>query len=166
MKKILLIGLGVASLFASEAVSGHTDIVPRTINFVIFVALLWYLIGDKIKRFFAERKENIAKRFQEVEEKLKESKERKEALKAELIQTKQLAEEIRQNAQKEAELIAEKIKQQVEEEIALLQKHFEEFKENEIKKAKQEAVKAFMEDVLKDVHLSSEEAAKLVLKAA
>jgi F-type H+-transporting ATPase subunit b len=166
MKKILLISFGVAALFASEAAGGHTDIVPRTINFIIFVALLWYLVGDKVKRFFAERKERIAKRFEEVEQKLKESKARKEALKNELIQTKKLAEEIRENAKKEAELIEQKIKAQIEEEIAILQKHFEEFKQNEIKKAKQEAVAAFMQEVLKDVHLSSEDAAKLVLKAA
>jgi len=166
MKKIVLIALGACAVFASEDLTNQTDIIPRTINFIIFVALLWYLAADKVKRFFAQRREKIAKKFQEVEEKLRESKEKKEALKAELAQTKKLAEEIRQNALKEAELIAEKIKKQVEEEIAILQKHFEEFKQAETKKAKQEAVRVFMEEVLKDVHLSSEEAAKLVLKAA
>jgi len=67
---------------------------------------------------------------------------------------------------KEAELLEKKIKTQVEEEIKILQKHFEEYKENEIRKTKQVAVKVFLEEVLKDVHLSSEDAAKLVLKAA
>ncbi|GAB6045235.1 F0F1 ATP synthase subunit B [Caminibacter profundus] len=166
MKKVLLIVVGVVSVFASEAASGHTDIIPRAINFVIFAALLWYLVADKIKRFFSERKEQIASRFQEIETKLKESKEKKEALKAELIQAKKLAEEIVENAKKEAELLEKKIKTQVEEEIKILQKHFEEYKENEIRKTKQVAVKVFLEEVLKDVHLSSEDAAKLVLKAA
>jgi len=100
MKKVLLIVVGVVSVFASEAASGHTDIIPRAINFVIFAALLWYLVADKIKRFFSERKEQIASRFQEIETKLKESKEKKEALKAELIQAKKLAEEIVENAKK------------------------------------------------------------------
>jgi len=165
MKKALLIALGVFA-FASEAASGHTDIIPRTINFLIFVALLWYLVGDKVKRFFAERREKIAKKFQEIENKLKESKERKEKLKEELIQTKKFAEEIIETAKKEAELVEKKIKASVEEEIKILQKHFEEFKESEIKKAKQEAVKEFMDEVLKDVHITSEDAAKLILKAA
>ncbi|MEO1923206.1 MAG: F0F1 ATP synthase subunit B [Nautiliaceae bacterium] len=165
MKKLLLVLSGVA-LFASEAASGGTDIIPRTINFLIFVALLWYLVGDKVKRFFAERRESIAKKFQEIEEKLKESKARKEALKAELEETKKLAEEIIKTARKEAELVESKIKAQVEEEITLLQKHFEEFKESEIRKTKQEAVKEFMEEILKDVHITSEDAAKLILKAA
>jgi F-type H+-transporting ATPase subunit b len=50
MKKFLLFLAGVLA-FASEG-SGHTDIIPRTINFIIFVAILWYLVGDKVKRFF------------------------------------------------------------------------------------------------------------------
>ncbi|WP_456470866.1 F0F1 ATP synthase subunit B [Caminibacter sp.] len=165
MKKLLLVLSGVA-LFANEAANGGTDIIPRTINFLIFVALLWYLVGDKIKRFFAERRESIARKFQEIEEKLKESKAKKEALKAELEEAKKLAEEIIKTAKKEAELVESKIKAQVEEEITLLQKHFEEFKESEIRKTKQEAVKEFMEEILKDIHITSEDAAKLILKAA
>ncbi len=167
MKKVTLLGAIFASaLFASEAAAGHTDIIPRTINFLIFAAILWYLVGDKAKKFFAERKERIAKRFQEIEEKLKESKARKEALKAQVSEAKQMANEIIETAKKEAELIEKKIKAQVEEEIAILQKHFEEFKENEIKKTKQEAVKEYLDDIFKDVHITSEDAAKLVLKAA
>jgi len=166
MKKLLLLGAVFSAFaFASEA-AGHTDIVPRTINFLIFVAILWYLVGDKVRRFFKERKENIAKRFQEIEEKLKESKARKEALKAQVNEAKQMANEIVETAKKEAELIEKKIKAQVEEEIALLQKQFEEFKQNEIKKTKQEAIKEYLEDIFEEVHLSSEDAAKLVLKAA
>ena len=61
MRKILLISLGVAALFASEAASGHTDIVPRTINFIIFVALLWYLVGDKIKNYLAQNGFKVVK---------------------------------------------------------------------------------------------------------
>jgi len=165
MKKIALLSVFSALLFASEAAT-QTDIIPRTINFLIFVAILWYLVGDKVRRFFAERKENIAKRFQEIEEKLKESKERKEALKAELNNAKKLAEEILENAKKEAEFIENKIKKQLEEEIKLLEKHFEEYKEAEIRKTKQEAVKEYLNEIFKDVHITSEDAAKLILKAA
>ena len=48
----------------------------------------------------------------------------------------------------------------------MLEKHFEEAKLAEIKKAKREAVGAFLEDVLKNIRLTSEDAAKLVLKVA
>jgi len=161
MKKLLFIVIGTF-LFASEGV--ETDIVARVINFLIFAAILWYLVADKVVSFFRERKEKIAKKFQEVEEKLKETKEQKEMLKAKLEEAKVKANEIIEDSKKEAELIYNNIIKEAKEEVELYKKHFEEFKEIEIKKAKKEAVKEFLEDVLKDVHITSEDAAKIVLK--
>ena len=166
MKKIVvLITVFGAFAFASEA-AHTTDIIPRTINFLIFAAILWYLVGNKAINFFKQRKENIASRLQEVEEKLKESKARKEALKAELENSKIKAKEIVENAKNEAKYLENKIKSQTQEEIALLQAHFEEFKKLESKKIKKEVVKEFLEETLKDVHITSNEAAKLILKVA
>jgi len=167
MKKIIaLLGLFSAFAFASETAVHTTDIIPRTVNFLIFAAILWYLVGNKAINFFKQRKEKIASRLQEIEEKLKESKSRKEALKAELENSKIKAKEIIENAKMEAKYLENKIKTQTEEEIALLQKHFEEFKVSEAKKVKKEAVKEFLEEILKDVHIKSDEAAKLILKVA
>jgi len=164
MKKLaLFIGILSTFAFANEA-AAHTDIIPRTINFLIFVAILWYLAGNKIVNFFKQRKERIAKQFQEIEEKLKESKAKKEALKAELENAKVKAKEIIENAKVEAEVIENKIKAQVEEEINILQKQFEEFKKYETQKAKKEVVEIFLEETLKDIHITSEDAAKLILK--
>ena len=167
MKKIVaLLGIFSAFAFASEAATHTTDIIPRTINFLIFAAILWYLVGNKAINFFKQRKESIASRLQEIEEKLKESKARKEALKAELENSKIKAKEIVENAKMEAKYLENKIKAQTEEEIALLQKHFEDFKVLESKKIKKEVVKEFLEETLKDVHITSDEAAKLILKVA
>ena len=167
MKKIIaLLGIFSAFAFASDAAAHTTDIIPRTINFLIFVAILWYLVGNKAINFFKERKNKIASRLQEIQNKLEESKAKKEALKAELENAKSKAKEIVADAKKEAEFLQNKIKTQTEEEIAILQKHFEEFKELEAKKVKKEAVKRFLEETLKDVHISSDEAAKLILKVA
>ena len=161
MKKALfLIG---TFLFASEGV-GETDIVVRLINFVIFVAILWYLIGDKVINFFKKRKEEIARKFHEAEQKLQETNKKKEILKAQLEEIKVKATEIIEDSKKEAEIIYENIIKETKEELELYKKHFEEFKEIEIKKAKKEAVKEFLEEVLKDIHLTSEDAAKIVLK--
>jgi len=169
MKKLAFLGLVFSGvLFASEAAEAvhHTDIIPRTVNFVIFVAILYYLTWDKIITFFKNRRESIAKKFQEIEDKLKESKEKKEALRKELENAKLKAKEIVENAKAEAKLLEEKIKAQTEEEIKLLQKQFEEFKKVETNRVKKEAVREFLEEVLKDVRLSSEDAAKLILKVA
>ncbi len=164
-KTVLFLSLFGVFAFASEA-AGHTDIIPRTINFLIFAAILWYLAGNKIINFFKQRRENIAKKFQEIEEKLKESKARKEALKAELENAKVKAREIVENAKKEAELLEGKIKVQTEEEIKILQKQFEEFKKYETQKAKKEVVETFLNETVKDLHITSEDAAKLILKVA
>ena len=161
MKKLLFILIGT-SLFASGA--AETDIVARVINFLIFVAILWYLIADKVIAFFRERKEKIAKNFQEVEEKLKTTKEQKEMLKVKLEETKAKANEIVDDAKKEAGYIYSSIIKEVKEEIEIYKKQFEEFKKVEIQKAKKEAIKEFLEDVLKDVHITSKNAAKIVLK--
>jgi len=162
MRKLLIILIG-AFLFASEGV-GETDIVVRVINFLIFVAILWYLVADKVIAFFKERKEKIANKSQEVEKKLKETKEQKELLKAKLKEAKIKADEIVEDSKKEAEVIYDNIIKEAKEEVELYKKHFEEFKEIEIKKAEKEAVKEFLEDVLKDIHITSEDAVKIVLK--
>jgi len=167
MKKTLLIALLSGIALASEAAaSGGTDIVARTINFLIFAAILWYLVGNKAITFFRNRKEEIASKFQEVENRLKEAKARKEELKAKLEEAKIKANEIVQDAKNEAEHIYSSIIADAKAEMELMEKHFEDAKIAEIKKAKREAIKAFLEDVLKDVHLTSEDAAKLVLKVA
>ena len=166
MKKIVIL-FGVFSAFAFASEAAHTtDIIPRTINFLIFAAILWYLVGNKAINFFKQRKESIASRLQEIEEKLKESKARKEALKAELENSKIKAKEIIKDAHNEAKYLEERIKSQTAQEIALLQKQFEEFKEIESKRVKKEVVKVFLEEILKDVHITSDEAAKLILKVA
>ena len=165
MKKLISF-LGIFAVFAFASDISHTDIIPRTINFIIFVAILWYLAGNKIKNFFKQRKENIAKKFTEIENKLKESKLRKEALKAELENAKVKAKEIIENAKMESEIITQKIKAQTEEEIKILQRQFEEFKKLEENKIKKEAVKEFMDKILEEVHISSEDAVKFILKAA
>ena len=168
MKKFaFLVALLGSFLYASEAMgSGDTDIVARTINFLIFAAILWYLVGNKAKTFFENRRNEIANRFQEVENKLREAKEEKEALLAKLEEAKKMANEIVEDAKSETKVIYDNIINSTKEEIALLEKHFEEAKKYEIAKAKKDAVKAFLTDVLKDVHISSEDAAKIVLKVA
>jgi len=166
MKKVLFLTVFFSiGVFASEAAgSGGTDIVARTINFLIFAAILWYLVGNKTIEFFRKRKEDIANKFQEVENKLKEAKLKKEELRAKLEEAKIKASEIVEDAKKEADFIYNSVIKETKEELELMEKHFEETKVAEIKKAKREAVKTFLQSVLSDIHLSSEDAAKLVLK--
>jgi len=55
VKKLLLTLLALApvALFANSD-GAETDIIQRTVNFVIFAGILWYLLADKIKAFFCK----------------------------------------------------------------------------------------------------------------
>jgi len=74
MKRILLLGLALApvALFANSH-GAETDIVQRTVNFIIFAGILWYLLADKIKAFFAERSLSIQSELDKVQDTLKAS---------------------------------------------------------------------------------------------
>ena len=56
MKKMLFVVLVLSPLavFANENV--ETDIIPRVVNFTIFAAIVYFLLADKLKVFFADRK--------------------------------------------------------------------------------------------------------------
>ena len=74
MKRILLLGLvalAPVALFASEGAETNYDIVQRTVNFIIFAAILWYLLADKIKAFLANRTLSIQSELDKVQETLK-----------------------------------------------------------------------------------------------
>lgn len=76
MKRILLLGLvalAPVALFASEGAETNYDIVQRTVNFIIFAAILWYLLADKIKAFLANRTLSIQSELDKVQETLKAS---------------------------------------------------------------------------------------------
>jgi F-type H+-transporting ATPase subunit b len=59
-------------LYASGGEGGHKgvqwmDLIKRTINFAALVFFLWYLIADKIRKYFGERRVDIANLLEEVE---------------------------------------------------------------------------------------------------
>jgi F-type H+-transporting ATPase subunit b len=80
MKRIIPIACGgllfAALLYASGGEGGHggghgavqwMDLIKRTINFAALVFFLWYLIADKIKKYFSERRIDIANLLEEVD---------------------------------------------------------------------------------------------------
>jgi len=167
MKKLLIfLGLTTTALLANEhAVTlTHSDFIPRVINFVIFVAILWYLLADKVKTFYAGRTQGIADSFAEVEAKLKESKAQKEALKAQVEEAHKKAEDIIKTAQKEVEIIKSNILNSAKAEVEAMEKQFNDYKSFEESKMKKEVVKDYLNNLAKDIHLSSEEVANIVTK--
>ena len=153
MKKQLVMMLFVsASLFASSAGEhGATDIVPRTINFLIFAGILWYLLAKPIKAFFGGRSEEIAGRLKSVQNKLRESKEMKESAETRVEEAKLFAAELAATMEKEKEILKKQIEVQCANEINVIEKQM---KDKETL-AERQMVRSVVETVLSDVATQS-----------
>jgi len=162
--KVLILMVIPALLFANEHDSA-TDIVPRTVNFIIFIGIIYYLLNDKIKEFLYNRTQSIQSQLQEVENKLQETKKQVEDAQAELDKAKQLATELVENAKNELDIIKEKITSKYDEEIAYISKSFEDRVELETKKAKKEVVEEVLDELLKDgLSLDQKDLTQIVMK--
>ncbi len=168
MSKILLPLLFVAtSLFASEqAADGGTDIVQRTVNFVIFAGILWYLLAEPVKNYFGGRSQGIADELQKVQDRLRESKQAKEAAAAKVTEAKKLAEEIIATASKEGKVLNEKILKQCDVDLENMQKQGGAGMELEQRKMVRELVDEIMSEVLaqESSALDKEAMANIIMK--
>ncbi len=63
--------------FGASNGSGEYDIIPRTINFLIFVAILYYFVATPFKNFYKNRIVKISSKLDEIQKKLLESKAKK-----------------------------------------------------------------------------------------
>jgi F-type H+-transporting ATPase subunit b len=145
----LLLVISPVLLLAGDH-GGHTDIVPRTVNFLIFVGLAYYLLADKVKSIFTARSTKIADEFESVQNKLKDSNALREAAIAKIEESKKIAEDIIIQARKESEIIAAKILENSKREIVNLERHNEEFLQTETRKAIKNAVRTVLEEKLKE----------------
>ncbi len=161
---LLLPVLAIASEGAGA--EGGTDIVARTINFLIFAAILWYLIADKVKAFFQNRTTSVAKELTEIEEKLNSVKAAKEAAQKEAKEAHDKAKELIEIAKKEGAMLAEKIEADTENEIAYLKKALAERMEIEEKKMTREVVSEVIEEMFGSgkVSLSNDDFVNIIRK--
>lgn len=166
MKKIVLFMLAFTplALFASEGV--ETDIIQRTVNFVIFAGILWYLLAEKLKVFFAERSLGIQAQLDKVEDTLKESQAKVDEVTLKLEEAKKLAIGIVSDANAEIDLVKSKVAQATDNEIAHLNKNFDEKIKIETRKAKKEVIQGILEELLKsdNIGVSQDELANIILK--
>lgn len=168
LKQILAV-VALLPLFAvasEHAAEGGTDIVARTVNFLIFAAIIYYLIADKVKAFFRERTSGIAKQLTEVEEKLGAIKAEKEAALKEAEEAKTKAKELIEIAKKEAVALSEKIEEDAKSEIEHLKKALEERMEIEEKKMTKGVVAEVIDEMFTSgkVSLSNEEFVNIIKK--
>ncbi|PAF48588.1 hypothetical protein BKH46_00525 [Helicobacter sp. 12S02634-8] len=139
----------MSALLGSEVDISDTDIVERIVNFVIFIAILWYLAADKLKELFATRRENIAKKLEEVQDKLKTAKKAKEQALRKLEESKSKATDMVATAKKEAYLVMQKIEEQSRVDIENIIKNNEILMDFEQKKMEREVVEEILTELFK-----------------
>ncbi len=153
MKKLALLSLLMipAILLASGHADGETsryfaqtgrenDFWQRVVNFTIFASVLYYLIASPIKNFFVGRKEGIAGQLKEIENKLQAAKDEKKDAQTRLDESGKKADQIIEDAKKEAVLLADKIAESNISDLALMDKQFAEKMTSEERKAAREAI--------------------------
>ena len=170
MKKLLYILILIlpAFVYASGASEGSegTDIIPRTINFLIFAAILYYYIANPIKDFFNGRKNSIADRLNAIQDKLKESSNQK-------IEAKELIEK----AKIEAKSIIEVSKNETEQtsilpdsRIHIWAEHLEKSFDDQISIEQRKMTRTVISEILDEVFskdslsLEKEELLDIVMK--
>jgi F-type H+-transporting ATPase subunit b len=152
MKKMLFILLlSPVAIFASDV---ETDIIERTVNFIIFASILYYLLADRAKIYFTERSASIQSELEKVKElKAKSLLEREEA-QEKLENAKKIATQLIKDAKNDKESIQMKIGDDVNYDIEQLFKNFNEKCKIETKKTKKEVVEKILEELMSDENIA------------
>jgi len=165
-KKIFtLLALAPLAVYASDA-NVETDILERTVNFLIFISIVYYLLADKIKTFFGDRTKSIQSELDKVQEMLKASEDKVVEAKQEIENAKKIAAELVDSAKSDIESIKNKIEESVEQEIAYLSKSFDEKTALEARRVKKEVVESVLDQLLSDenIAISQQDITNIILK--
>jgi len=147
VSRILVLMLTISTYaLASEAGHGETDIVQRTVNFLLFAGLVWYLVGEPVKNFFASRSQGIADELKKVQERMNESIALKKNAEAEIEKAEKFAEELVVSSKKENKIINDSIMSQCELDLETLSKQANSSKDF----AQRKMVRSVVENVLKE----------------
>jgi F-type H+-transporting ATPase subunit b len=138
-----------AYLFGSDAGSGgSTDIVQRTVNFLIFAGILYYILAEPIKSYFSGRSAGIADELEKVQERLRESKRLRDAAEHKIEEAERFASELAESSKKENKILSDKILMQCDQELEIIEKQNGALMELEKRKMVREVVSEVMNDVM------------------
>ncbi len=123
MSRILVIMLMISTYaLASDAEHAGTDIVQRTVNFALFAGLIWYLIAEPAKSYFAARSQGIADEMQKVQDKLNETISLKKDALAKISDAEKFVQELTVASKKENKILNDNIMTQCNVELETLAK--------------------------------------------
>jgi F-type H+-transporting ATPase subunit b len=148
-KIIVTVLLLSAYLFGSDAgAEGSTDIVQRTVNFLIFAGILFYILAEPVKNYFSGRSAGIADELEKVQERLRESKRLKEAAEHKIEEAMRFASELSDSSKKENKILSDKILAQCEQDLEIISKQSAALMELDKRKMVREVVAEVMNDVM------------------
>ncbi len=147
VKMVLGFLILLSPLCATGLDISQTDIIERSLNFLLFAGILWYFLAKKLRSFLHSKSLEISKRLEEIQAQLKVSKENKKKLLKELEQTKEKAELIISDANKEAYTITQKYELQTKMDVENLIKNSKALMDLEVKKIKRELVESVFTDL-------------------
>ena len=156
MSRILVFMLMMSTYaLASSGNAEHagTDIVQRTVNFLLFVGLIWYLVAEPAKNYFASRSQSIADEMKKVQDKLKETASLKKDALAKVSAAEKFAVDLAVSSKKENKIINDNIMTQCDADIETMVKQQAVLIEFEQRKM----VRSVVEDTLKDVLSQSDD---------
>jgi F-type H+-transporting ATPase subunit b len=133
---------------ASDAGQGNTDIVQRTVNFLLFAGLVWYLVAEPVKNFFASRSQAIADEMKKVQDRLKETADLKKEALARVSEAEKFAEELVLSSKKENKILNDAIIAQCETDLETLVKQQAVLMDFEQRKMVRKVVEETLEEVL------------------
>lgn len=163
-KKLFVLLLASSPLLANSG--AELDIGYRTMNFVIFAAIAYYILAEPIKNFFADRTKSIQAQIDEVKDTLAKSEQKVADAKAELENAKTIAKELVETAKSEISKIEAQVEETAKSEMENLDKIFNNRVELETKKMKKEVVASIIEKLFSGdaISLSSKELGNIVSK--
>jgi F-type H+-transporting ATPase subunit b len=135
------------ALASSGAEGGGTDIIQRTVNFLLFFGLVWYLVAEPAKNYFAARSQGISDELQKVQDKLSESVSLKKEALTKISDAEKFAEELVTVSKRENKIINDNIMLQCEADLETIAKQNTSLMEFEQRKM----VRTVVQDVLSEV---------------
>jgi len=149
VSRILVLMLMISTYaLASEVEQGGTDIVQRTVNFLLFAGLIWYLVGEPVKNYFTSRSQAIADRLKEVQNKLDNSVNLKKEVLAKISDAEKFAEELAVASKKENKIINDNIMKQCDADLEALVKQQASKQDFEERKMVREVVENILQETL------------------
>ena len=157
MQKLLLLVLPAFLLAASTKGEPDYDIVARTINFLLFAGILYYLIANPIKNAYKARIENIDKSLTQARKKIEEARAKEEAARLKVEKAKEDANRLIETGHIEARQLTTKIERDTQASLILMYESYEEQKEFARRASTRKIVSEVLEEAFKDTSIKISE---------